>query len=163
VCFAKARAAEQTADRPREETPEDMARRYEQMISRERQDKVDRFIRLVGERREQREREEKGPFWRRNLTRIIEYPIMFLGFVLVTGLAIIALMKIRVRRKGRLPADPNEAMKFVKRIETEAKAKMNATAAQNPRRSINPKVKRRSQSQKDKKAEEYVRYGLNEL
>jgi len=157
-CFSRVRAAQELPEM-RRETPEEAAARLRRAMEEEQRQKEERFIRLVNEAHERRERAMQNSFLRRNMQRFIDHPMVFLLAILLVGGAAAVLVTVRPSRRGRVPADPEEVAALLRRVEAEQRAKGGTGAKRQSAKAASKPRGAKGGARRD----EYVDYKFNDL
>lgn len=101
--FEQVQAAQDLPSRPPPETAEELLKKFQEAKEKDEEAKIDRVIKLLEEAAEQREKELKNSFWKRNLQRIVEHPALFVMMMVALSVIVIVFVKFRPRRRVVIP------------------------------------------------------------
>ena len=136
--FEKVHEAVAEPEKPPPEDPKDLLRRLQEARKKDEEDKIEETIRLLNEAADQREKELKNSFWKRNLQRITDHPVMFVLVVLFVAFAIILYVKYKPKKKVVIPGGIDAQMayleKYVREYERKHGIKKDKGAGAKPKR-----------------------------
>lgn len=101
--FQKFHEAMDAPEKPPPEDPEELMRKFQEARKKDEEAKIEQTIRLLNEAAEMRENEIKNSFWKRNLLRITEHPVIFVFIVLTISILAILLWKSKPKKKAHVP------------------------------------------------------------
>jgi hypothetical protein len=81
--FKRVHDANELPDKPPPETPEAIMERLTNARKKEEEQKIDRVIQLLNQASDSRDRQIRESFWRRNLQRALDHPVIVVIIVLV--------------------------------------------------------------------------------
>lgn len=101
--FQKFHEAMDAPEKPPPEDPQELMRKLKEARKKDEEAKIEQTIKLLNEAAEMRENEIKNSFWKRNLLRITEHPVIFVFIVLAISILVILLWKSKPKKKVNIP------------------------------------------------------------
>lgn len=101
--FKKVHDAKDVEEKPPEDTPEQLLKKLQDARRQDEENKIEETIRLLNEAAEQNELEYKRSFWKRNMRRITDHPVIFVIIVLTIAISVLLFIKFRPKKKINIP------------------------------------------------------------
>lgn len=101
--FKKFHEAMEAPEKPPPEDPQELMRKLREARKKDEEAKIEQTIKLLNEAAEMRENEIKNSFWKRNLLRITDHPLIFVFIVLTISILIILIWKSKPKKKVNIP------------------------------------------------------------
>jgi hypothetical protein len=137
--FARVREAAELPEKPSETT----ADRLQQLAAaheKQKQDRVERVMKLLDDEHEARMKAIQNSFWKRNWHRAMRHPLITGVTIAVLSLLLVFYVTTASKRKKKVavPEDFDAQMAFLERIVAEQRAKQKEATPSTPRRTLKP-------------------------
>ena len=113
--FSEIQEARELPARPPVETAEELLKKFQAAKEQDEEAKIDKIIKLLEEAAEQREKELKNSFWKRNLQRIVDHPALFVMLMVVLAVSVILFVKFRPRKRVAIPGGIDAQIAFLEK------------------------------------------------
>ena len=101
--FEKFRETLEIPDKPPQEDPKDLIKRIQEAKQKDEDAKAEEMIRLLNEVADSKEKELKNYFFKRNIKRLTDHPVLFVLFVVIIAIGIILFVKFKPKKKINIP------------------------------------------------------------
>ena len=101
--FEKFRETLEIPDKPPQEDPKDLIKRIQEAKQKDEDAKAEEMIRLLNEVADSKEKELKNSFFKRNIKRLTDHPVLFVLFVVIIAIGIILFVKFKPKKKINIP------------------------------------------------------------
>ena len=113
--FSEIQEARELPSRPPVETAEELLKKFQAAKEQDEEAKIDKIIKLLEEAAEQREKELKNSFWKRNLQRIVDHPALIVMLMVVLAVSVILFVKFRPRKRVAIPGGIDAQIAFLEK------------------------------------------------
>ncbi|OHT01920.1 hypothetical protein TRFO_31164 [Tritrichomonas foetus] len=111
--FESVHEAMKAPEKPPPEDPQELMRKLQEARKKDEEEKIEQTIKLLNEAADAREKEIQNSFWKRNMQRITDHPVIFVFIVLIISVCVILFVKFKPKKKINIPGGIDAQMAYL--------------------------------------------------
>jgi len=113
--FSSLHKAIDEPDKPPQEDHKELVRRIQEARKKDEEARAEEMIKMLNEAADNKEKELKNSFWKRNLKRLADHPLAFVLIVVLIALSVVVYIKTKPKKKFSIPGGIDAQMAYLEK------------------------------------------------